>query len=131
MTTMKLFSVYLTASCMLLLIGILNSCTHDSLIDDDLPPVVMGCETVDVSFSQTVLPILETHCTGCHGSASPQANIDLSNYDGVKAVADNGRLVGAISHDDSFSNMPQGGNKLPDCTIDQIEAWADDGAPDN
>ena len=94
-------------------------------------PDAEGCDTDDVSFSATVQPILQDFCVGCHGGNSPSAGIDLSNYAGVETVAQNGELYGAIEWVSGFSQMPQGGNKLPDCEIAQIKSWIDAGALNN
>ena len=90
-----------------------------------------SCDTISVSYSQTVSPILTNHCTGCHSGASASGGIQLNTHAGVAAVAQNGRLWGAISHQNGYSPMPQGGDQLPACELSQIKAWIDDGALDN
>lgn len=94
-------------------------------------PGLEGCETTNVSFAATVNPIIVTHCQGCHSGGSPSGGIDLTTHGGVSGVANNGRLVGAITWAQGYVNMPQGGNQLPDCEIAQIESWVDAGAPNN
>lgn len=89
------------------------------------------CDTVGVSYAQDISPVVDTHCKGCHSGSAPSGGIDLSSYGGVKAVAANGKLYGAISWASGSPNMPQGGNKLPDCTIARFKAWIDAGAPEN
>jgi len=49
----------------------------------------------------------------------------------VKTIADNGTLIGTISWETGFENMPQGGDQLSDCNIAKIQSWVDDGAPNN
>lgn len=90
-----------------------------------------ACDTINVSFSQTLQPIVNTHCKGCHSGGSPSGGIGLDSYNGVKAVALNGKLLGAISWANGFSKMPQGGNKLDACTIAKFKSWIDAGAPQN
>lgn len=89
------------------------------------------CDTNSFSYSGAVKTITEQYCRGCHSSASPSAGVVLDTYAGVKAVADNGRLAGAISHRAGFKPMPQGGAKLSDCQIRQVEKWIASGAPNN
>lgn len=89
------------------------------------------CNTENISFSADVQPVIVTHCQGCHSGSNPSGGIGLATYDGVKAVADNGKLVGAIAWENGFENMPQGGDQLSECTIDQIQSWVDAGAPNN
>ena len=74
---------------------------------------------------------MNTYCKGCHNPASLGGGIDLSTYDGVKTVALNGRLSGSINHLAGFVAMPQGGNKLQECQIKQIEKWIAGGALNN
>ncbi len=90
-----------------------------------------ACDPGQFNYSSTIRPLLGTHCTGCHSGPAPSGNIDLSVYDGVRNVALSGRLLGAITHTPGFQPMPQGGNKLGDCQIQQIRSWIDAGAPNN
>ncbi|MEZ4984738.1 MAG: c-type cytochrome domain-containing protein [Saprospiraceae bacterium] len=99
--------------------------------DLNCDPAATGCDTTSVSFSNTVLPILQTYCVGCHSGNPPSGGINLSNYGGVQTVAANGRLAGSIRHDNGYQPMPQGGNQLSDCYIGQIVAWINAGALNN
>jgi Planctomycete cytochrome C len=87
------------------------------------------CDLTNVKLSVSVKPILETHCTGgCHSGSAPSGNIDLSNFSGIKAVADNGKLLGSINFASGYSAMPQNANKLSSCQIATIEKWVALGA---
>lgn len=90
-----------------------------------------ACDENVFTYSAAVRPILDLHCVGCHGGATPDAGIDLTTYAGVKTVADDGTLVGAVSWAPGFSRMPKGGDKLSDCNINQITKWVNAGAPNN
>lgn len=90
-----------------------------------------GCNTANVTYSGFVSPLLTTYCVGCHSGGAPSGGITLNTYNGVRTVALNGRLFGAISHSSGFQPMPRGGAKLPQCTIDKVKAWIDDGAQNN
>lgn len=96
----------------------------------DAPPVD-PCDTASVSFAAVIRPIMQNNCTSCHSGPFPPDNISLNTYAGVKAVADDGRLYGAISHASGFEPMPQGGTKLDDCTIRMVKRWIDKGAPND
>lgn len=87
------------------------------------------CDTTNVTYANFVRGVMETNCTGCHtGAGAYNNNVDLSTQAGVKAVAlDNNRLMSAIDHSGQF-DMPKGGQKLDDCTIDKIRAWIRRGA---
>ncbi|WP_207491858.1 c-type cytochrome domain-containing protein [Aridibaculum aurantiacum] len=89
------------------------------------------CDTTIFSYSQGVKPILETNCYGCHNGATTSAGINLTLYSGVRTVAINNRLLGAITHSAGYTPMPMGSNKLNDCQITKIRKWIQAGAPEN
>ena len=89
------------------------------------------CDTVNVTFSASVLPVLKTYCVGCHSAASPSAGIDLSTYAAVKVYAANGRLMGSITHAIGYKPMPSSTSKLGVCEINQIKAWVTKGILNN
>jgi hypothetical protein len=89
------------------------------------------CDTVLVTYSGTVVQLLQSRCTGCHNNQTPSGTINLSNYNGVQAVAVNGKLMGAIDHAAGYSPMPKGGAKMPACEIEEIRIWVNGGAPNN
>lgn len=90
-----------------------------------------ACNTSNVKFAATIMPILQTYCNGCHGGSSPLGGVNYNNYTGVKATVNNGTLLGSIQHSSGYSAMPQNGNKLSACNISIIKAWIDSGAPNN
>jgi hypothetical protein len=55
----------------------------------------------------------------------------LRDYDEIKVVADNGKLVGGITPDSGFVAMPWNIDRLLQCDIDKITMWVDSGAPNN
>jgi len=90
-----------------------------------------SCDTTNVTFSGTIFPMMQNSCTGCHSGSNPSGQIDLSNYQNISAMAINGRLLGSVKRDPGYSPMPRGGNKLPDCQIDQIRIWIQNGTLNN
>ena len=89
------------------------------------------CDTSSYTFSGSVLPILNTYCTGCHNPASPGGGIDLSIYNSIRAVALDGKLIGSLRQIPGISPMPKGGNKLDECQVIQIEKWIESGSANN
>jgi mono/diheme cytochrome c family protein len=87
-----------------------------------------GCDTNNVTFSGTIMPLLQTNCVGCHSGGLPAGQINLSHYQDVLPVVQNGKLLGAVNHAAGFQPMPRGGNKLEPCKIDQIRIWIESGA---
>ncbi len=92
--------------------------------------VSTGCDLSNVTFSNTVQPILQNNCTGCHSGSAPSGGVLLTSYANVKKVADDGRLVGVVSHASGFKSMPPGGT-LQSCFVEQIKVWVQAGAPNN
>lgn len=122
------FSSLLFLSTMLL-----KSCYYDS--EEYLfPELSSGCDTSNVTFSTTIQPMLQSYCYSCHSNSNASGNgagIKLENYTDVKTMAENGRLLGAISHDNGYSPMPKGGSKLSNCKILQTQVWIENGTPNN
>ena len=94
-------------------------------------PVNETCESTNMTFIANIKPILQNFCFGFHGNGFSQNGINFDTYAGVKAVADNGKLVGAISHASSFVAMPQSAAKLSECNINKIKNWVSSGALNN
>lgn len=90
-----------------------------------------ACDTTTVTYSGSIIPVLGSNCTSCHGGSTPSASIKLDTYAGVKQQVDNGRLWGAVSHAASYSPMPKGGTKLSACNLAKIRLWIAAGAPNN
>jgi len=89
------------------------------------------CDTLNVTFSGTIWPVVQNRCFGCHSGASPSGGISLENYDNVVEAVNSGRLMGAIKHENGFSAMPKNGSKLSDCNISQFQKWINNGTPNN
>ncbi len=90
-----------------------------------------GCDTTNVKFSTHIKPLIQNNCQGCHSGAAPGGGINLVTYAGVKAIADNGKFFGSISHLTGYKAMPQNGNKLTDCQITTVKIWINQGSPEN
>jgi ribosomal protein S16 len=89
------------------------------------------CDTINVTFSGSIIPINDTYCKGCHSGSQPSGGIALTDYTSIKAAVDGGRYLGAIEQLPTYKPMPQGGSKLPDCNIVQINKWINQGMPNN
>jgi cytochrome c553 len=108
------------------------TCKHEiPLAGDEGNNNTDTCGNLPFTYSGAVASLMTTYCTRCHGATSPRAGIDLSTYDGVKAVALNGKLLGTIKKETGFKPMPPGNTKIPDCQIRQIENWVKAGSPNN
>ncbi len=120
----------------------MSGCYYDNL--QELRPAsttdsaANKCDTAKVmSFATDIQPVLSGNCgtgTPCHSSSTAQSGVDLSTYEGVKAVADDGKLISSIKWDDvaTFSHMPKNSPvKISDCAMAKISKWVGAGAPNN
>jgi len=89
-----------------------------------------NCDTTNVTYNVTINSVLKTNCTVCHSGSlangSPQVFLD--NYNGVKVVADNGKLLNSVSY--ITKPMPPSG-KMDYCNIAKIRTWINAGSPHN
>ncbi|HTX88660.1 MAG TPA: hypothetical protein VMC08_06705 [Bacteroidales bacterium] len=105
-----------------------SGCYYDN--EEDLYPQTT-CDTTHVTYSGSVVPILQSNCYVCHSTALANGGVILDTYVGVQVVVQNGKLWGAINHFNGFYPMPKDSPKLPDCNITVIKKWIDAGSPDN
>ena len=113
-----------------LLLLSLGACSYDNA-EELLERQPVSCDLTVATYALTVSPLLDANCRDCHNRTVPLANINLEGYEQAKLYADNGKLMGVISHAKGFSPMPKGGAKLSDCEISRIQAWVDAGARNN
>ena len=90
-----------------------------------------SCDTVGMRYAANVQPILQANCYVCHGNGNVEGGISLDTYSKAKTLADNGKLIGVISHAAGFSPMPKNASKLSDCNINKIRNWINRGALNN
>jgi hypothetical protein len=87
-------------------------------------------DSIQISYSQHVKPIMDFYCVGCHTAGSASGGVQLNAYSGVNTSAYNGTLYGSVAHLPGFVAMPEG-SKLSDCQIMAIKQWVDQGAKNN
>ncbi len=124
---------FITLILSLVALSYLSGCYYDN--EEDLygpPPPVPVCDTLQVSFANDIMPILNSAgCVGCHNSAGASGNVNLADYDNAMIPAKNGDLLSSIERDGNASFMPQGGQKLPENQIQLFRCWIDQGVLDN
>jgi mono/diheme cytochrome c family protein len=110
-----------------------TSCYYDN--EEALYPELDDtCDSANPTYAISVKGILDTYCMSCHNSGNAAGlggSVNLEGYAQVKIFADNGRLLGAISHDSGYAQMPKGSSKLSDCQIETIANWISAGANNN
>ena len=107
------------------------SCTFYN--EEDLFPDYAECDTLNVTYSGTVVPVLVNNCYSCHSSDNYEDNSAplLEGYQNLEPYASNGILSGVINHKPGFQQMPRNRAKLSDCDIAKIDKWILDGANNN
>jgi len=93
------------------------------------------------SYQQSIRPILDKHCTGCHQPASKQSDLDLTTYTGFQAGGRRGAAFIAGSPEQSLvmqfltggvkPSMPLGQAPLTVNEISIIRDWISSGARDD
>lgn len=115
-----------------LALTMIPGCYYDN--EEDLYPQDTFCDTVAISYTAFVKPLIDANCYQCHSqSAAPSfgAGYDLETFNTLLNVVNNGRLLCAIQHGNGCSPMPKGAAKLPACSINKVQAWIEAGAPNN
>ena len=108
----------------------LAGCSKES---EDKLAGTLTCDTMNISYATEIVPLLQSNCYPCHGSGSTAGSggIDLSSYTKLKVYADNGYLVGNVSHAPGYIGMPYGLPMLPSCDVNTIVAWVHQGTKNN
>ncbi len=108
-----------------------TSCYYDN--EQDLYPQSQLCDTSAVTYSGTIVPMLQQHCLKCHNNTNAPAlggNIRLENYVQVKNAVVNGSFAGSIIHSNQYKPMPPD-YRLSQCLILKTQWWIAHGSPQN
>jgi uncharacterized membrane protein len=89
-----------------------------------------NCSAVNVSYTNEVASILNINCMGCHSGNTVNGGVNLSDYPGVAAAANSGKLYNAVVQNGKAVPMPPSG-KLAACDLKKIKAWIDEGVKNN
>jgi hypothetical protein len=87
------------------------------------------CDTSNVTFAGSVMPLLQTACIDCHKTVAASWNVTLTSYAGVKNLVDDGRLMKVIQRTDLYPMPPSYG--LSACKKKIIEIWVNAKAQNN
>ena len=90
-------------------------------------PKTATIANADISFENTIKPILENNCVGCHNKANSDGGFDLTNVETVQSIAFNGLLIKTVNHSEGVRAMPLNAEKLTENTIQKIEIWINNG----
>ena len=119
-----------TTGLLLAILALTYSCKKGS---QDVLSGGATCDTVAMSYSTNVVPILQENCYTCHGNGNTAGSggILLEGYSNLKVYATNGQLVGNVTHAPGYVPMPYGLPKLPNCEVNTIVDWVNNGALNN
>lgn len=113
---------------------ILSQCTYHNIDEyfDEVPTdTITNCDTIDVSFSKTVFPIIVNNCIACHNDITHYNDRNYETYEGITDAVNSGKLINVINHNSAYVKMPKNADKLPQCYINLIEAWVNQGSKNN
>ena len=115
----------------LLLTNSFTACYYDS--EEELYPGTAGgnCDTANITFAGTIQPILASNCNSCHNAATPNGGVITDNYSSLIGHVNSGIFGKAVNHQAGAVPMPQNAQKLPQCELLKINAWINQGAPNN
>lgn len=123
---MKKIFAAITAS--LALLFLFTGCYNDN--EYDLYPYV-SCDTTNITYAQTIVPIMTANCNVCHSSTLASGGIVTDNYNDLSVIAKSGHLWGVVSHASGFLPMPQNASQLSSCDLQKIHSWVNAGYPNN
>jgi mono/diheme cytochrome c family protein len=91
-----------------------------------------------VSFTDDILPILESRCVNCHGGDKLEKGLSVRTYGDLMSGSENGPVVlaGDAAHSKlveliANQKMPKRGPKLTPPQLQLIVDWVNQGAQDN
>lgn len=110
----------------ILLIG-LQACLFDK---GEVPTTPSACDSLNVSYQDSIVPILTVHCTDffCHVSGG-SAPGDFTTYEALQATVNNGTLN---QHLFVLEDMPQApADPLSEQQKELFKCWIEAGGPNN
>ena len=67
----------------------------------------------------------------CHGPVTHYNNVRHDSYESELIVVNDDRLRGVVNHLPGYVKMPYNQPMLPECELNKINAWLNNGAPEN
>lgn len=91
-----------------------------------------NCTGIDANqntYNLSVKAILDATCalSGCHDAATQSNGVNLTTYAGARAAFEDGPAICAIFRGNDCVQMPKGGAKLPQATLNLLGCWAKNG----
>ena len=116
-------------TALLLLLGLTQACTNDNLEDLYPEDECADYPTENVTYNANLKALLDFRCgnDACHSATSTRGLTDYTNYVNLKSALDVGRFQRRVFE---YRDMPHNQTLTP-CEMDQIQAWVDQGYPEN
>jgi mono/diheme cytochrome c family protein len=94
--------------------------------------------TGEISFSASILPILESRCVNCHGGNKTEKGLDLKTYEALMSGSEKGAVITPGDAANSTlvtlvasGKMPKRGPKLTPEQVQLLTDWINAGALNN
>ena len=119
------------AAVILLFSFTLSGCYYDK--ESELYPSTTCGDTTNVTYSQSISPIMTANCNVCHSTALATNGVVTDNYKSLKYYGNNGMLWVDVNWEGAAqTHMPSGSlTKLSTCDLVKIKKWVDAQCPDN
>ena len=111
----------------ILLTAFLQSCVNNN--EEDLYGIE-PCDITNVTWASKIAEIMQNNCVQCHGPEVAYKGVRHDTYEYEMIVVNDGRLRGVVNHLPGYSKMPKDRGKLPECELQLINIWLDNGAPE-
>lgn len=86
------------------------------------PELSSSCDTTNITFSGTIVPILSSNCYSCHSDANAAAFGGSIPLEAIADVRTNSAKILVSINQTGAKPMPPSG-KLKACSITQTEIW--------
>ena len=101
-------------------------------------PAGQSSQAATVSFTNDILPILQSRCVNCHGGNRTEKGLNITTYKDLMSGSENGPVVTPGNAADSLlvqmivdQKMPKRGPKLTPAQLQLITDWVNQGAQNN
>lgn len=129
--------LFLPAGLFFLFIFSISSCYYDNM--QKLHPtlglnVTDLCDTTNVTYSKSIVNILQTSCYVCHSTdkaATLGSGYILDTYNDLNSQITSGFFPQCLTGSGGLTAMPKNLNSLPACQLRVIDLWIAAGAPNN
>ncbi|GJQ51352.1 MAG: hypothetical protein HKUEN02_01990 [Anaerolineaceae bacterium] len=105
---------------------------------DTPSPIESSGQTAIVSFTNDVVPILQSRCWKCHGGEETKEGLDLTTFAAIMVGSENGSVIAPGDVENSLlaeqvitQEMPKRGPKLTPPQVQIIVDWIQQGALEN